>query len=220
MNRIDEKYIRRIFSQNFKTDAKILDIGCGVGENLGLLRGLGFSNVIGVDISRHMVECSNKLGYKAFLPEELIENEFDVLLFSHVIEHLGYPEIVHFLEYYFSKAKKISHIVIVTPTLHEAFFNDIDHIKPYFPDGLVMLFSESKISKQYSSNFSLTLEDVYFRKESLIPYHLRCKYSKLLFDKLFFKLLSKFYIFLKLITFGILSKVTGYSALFKLTKQT
>lgn len=219
MNRIDLRYIRKVFLEYVPIDAKILDVGCGIGANLSTLKEFGYLNVIGVDISKQMVNSSKELGHQAFLPDELIEKDFDVIFFSHVIEHLGYPDIVKFLEFYFSKAKRNAQIVIVTPTLYDAFFNDVDHIKPYFADGLMMLFSQSNISRQYSSQFELSLKDIYFRRAALTPYHVKCKYGKQFHQKLLYWLLFKGSIFLKIISFGVFSKVTGYTAIFDLNSH-
>jgi len=216
MNNIDKVNLANFFSKYVPKGSKILDIGCGIGENLSFLKYNGFQNVIGVDISPQMVNKSNELNHVAYLVSELKENDFDVLLFSHVIEHVGYPGIVEFLEFYFKRAKMGAQVVIITPVLYNAFFNDVDHIRPYLPDGLMMLFSENNISRQYSSIYSLSLKDISFRRAPLMPYHIKIKYSKKYRDKLIWVFIFQTMKVLKAISFSLLSKVTGYIAIFEL----
>ena len=194
----------------------ILDVGCGIGENLSLLKENGYKSVIGADISPDMVKISRSSGHETYLAGQVPKKDFDVLLFSHVIEHFGYPDIVDFLEEYFSMAKKKAKVIIITPTLYDAFFNDVDHIKPYYPDGLIMLFSENQISRQYSSAFSLTLMDIFYRRVPLIPYNIRIRHLERFTNRLAFRVIVYVMSILKWLSFGLVAKATGYAAIFEL----
>lgn len=66
------------------------------GDNQTLLKALGYNHVIGVDVSSDMVLVSCEAGHQAQLAGEISDKEFDVSFFSHVIEHLTYPDIVDF----------------------------------------------------------------------------------------------------------------------------
>ncbi|MCS7232154.1 MAG: class I SAM-dependent methyltransferase [Elusimicrobiota bacterium] len=44
-------------------NAKILDYGCGFGQNLIALKNLGFKNVFGVDIEKTAIEFLQREGY-------------------------------------------------------------------------------------------------------------------------------------------------------------
>jgi len=219
MHHIDRKNLKRLLQGHVAGSASILDIGCGLGDNIDLLKELGYLEVTGVDISPRMVEATRKKGHEACLPDQLEHRNFDVLLFSHVIEHLGYPEIVGFMENYFQHAKADAQVIVITPILYDAFFNDVDHIKPYYPDGLIALFSDSRISKQYQSNFTLELVDLHFRRSSLLPYNLRSKYIRTPFNRLIYAALVRAAGAAKWISFGLLSKATGYAALFRLDRH-
>ncbi|MBY0425476.1 MAG: class I SAM-dependent methyltransferase [Cytophagales bacterium] len=73
--------------------SKILDFGCGVGQTLGALIRDGFLNVMGVDVSSQAIETALKHQLPVQLissTEELLRlgDKFDVIIMSHVLEHL------------------------------------------------------------------------------------------------------------------------------------
>ena len=55
--------IRKMLT-NIPKDLSTIDIGCGAGETLELLREIGFKNSIGIDLSPHAI---NKAKYKGFI---------------------------------------------------------------------------------------------------------------------------------------------------------
>lgn len=69
---------------------KILDLGCGYGENDRFYKEKGADYVLGIDISEHMIEEANKLNkidgidYKVMPMEEInsINEKFDVVISS------------------------------------------------------------------------------------------------------------------------------------------
>lgn len=72
-------------------DAKILDVGCGVGYNLKLLNDYGFNNLYGIDPFLSGPNNNSQLKiYKTNL-ENFSEKNFDVIMFHHVFEHLDNP---------------------------------------------------------------------------------------------------------------------------------
>ena len=176
-------------------------------------------NVVGVDISREMVDLSTNRGQTAFLVEDLEIENFDVLLFSHVIEHVGYPDIKEFFEHYFRISNSNALVIIITPILYNAFFNDADHIKPYYPDGLMTLFSKRNVSRQYSSEFQLSLKDIYYRRVAITPYNVRLRFSRNIAMKGLYRLVCLVGMALKIVSVGAIAKVTGYGAIFELTSS-
>jgi SAM-dependent methyltransferase len=73
-----------------------LDVGCGVGRNLGHLDGNG----VGVDPNRAAIAEARRRGLVVFTPEEFAATEyatrarFDSLLLAHVVEHMSYDDAV------------------------------------------------------------------------------------------------------------------------------
>ncbi len=218
----DREILERLLTAYVKKDARILDVGCGVGEGLGLLKGLGYHNAAGVDISEEMVNTASEGGAEAYTLKQLagMDAEFDMMLFSHVIEHIEYRDLQAFLESYFARLKSGGKVIILSPVLYDAFFNDIDHIKPYYPAGIVNLFSARRVSRQYGSEYRLKLMDIYFRTSSLQPYNMRSRYLDDSGNRLLFKANTLFFELLRKLSFNLLSRKTGYGALFEVSKRT
>lgn len=78
-------------------EARILDAGCATGYLLGLLHGLGYENLTGIDLSAQLVQAA-----RTHLPQAITlhvqdirdflaqapDEGYDVIFFNHVIEHL------------------------------------------------------------------------------------------------------------------------------------
>jgi SAM-dependent methyltransferase len=79
-----------------KRDLRILDVGCASGTLLALLQETGFTDVQGVDPSPSAVAAARRLGQRAQVgdldtPLRSEFGSFDVVIISHVLEHLGRP---------------------------------------------------------------------------------------------------------------------------------
>ena len=218
MHEIDKKNLKKFLLKENK-DIKILDVGCGIGENIELIKSWGYLNIYGTDIAPLMVEECKLKNLNVVLDQDLTEHNFDLLLFNHVIEHIDYPNIIDFFEHYFSKIKENGKIIIVTPCLYNGFYNDIDHIKPYYPNGLLNCFSERKMSKAYYSKFNLQLLDIYFRKEVIVAFDIRSGYINKLPNKLIVNFRRMALKLLNFILLGAISKTTGYAALFPVSNE-
>jgi SAM-dependent methyltransferase len=81
---------------------RVLDIGCGAGDNAALVKArYPECDVSGITHSATEVEFARKHMSKCWvfdiecaLPDDLIDQFFDVLIFSHVLEHLRDPACV------------------------------------------------------------------------------------------------------------------------------
>ena len=88
------QWVYNTFFKNIR-DARILEIGCGEGSLLGLLR--EHNSVIGVDISESGVEKTRQKGISCYhadasnesLPFE--DNVFDIVITLETIEHVENP---------------------------------------------------------------------------------------------------------------------------------
>jgi SAM-dependent methyltransferase len=78
------------------TERRVIDVGCGTGGNLQLLRESGHE-VVGVTVSSAEARVVDLLGFHCVVCDvereipELPRESFDVLLLSHVVEHFAWP---------------------------------------------------------------------------------------------------------------------------------
>ena len=80
--------IKKIVSE----DSRILDVGCGKGELLFILREMGYRNCYGVDpfLSNDIVYENGLVVWKRTLFD--ITDEFDLIMLHHSFEHMQDPE--------------------------------------------------------------------------------------------------------------------------------
>lgn len=152
----------------------VLDVGCGNGRNLDLLNQLGFSHLTGVEKNAQLADSVRARGFDCLSPEQvqLSKRRYGLLLMSHIVEHFEYSELKNFVESYLGLLHKDGILVIVTPLFHACFYNDFDHVKPYLPMGLKMMFGESIEQIQFQSSHVLNLEKIDFFKDQLrIQFH-------------------------------------------------
>lgn len=82
---------------------KILDYGCGFGQNMKALNKNGYMSTYGVDIENSAIKSclKNNLEVKKIDPS-ILENpfdfKFDVIILSHIIEHIPKTEIIPTLQ--------------------------------------------------------------------------------------------------------------------------
>jgi SAM-dependent methyltransferase len=140
-----ESYVTR-----FDGASDVLDVGCGRGEFLDLLRGRGIT-ARGIDVNRAMVqECraqgldvsqADAVSYLAALPDDSLGG----LIAVQVVEHLEPDYLLQFLELAFHKLRTDSRIILETlnPACWLAFFEsyirDITHRWPLHPETLKYL---------------------------------------------------------------------------------
>jgi ubiquinone/menaquinone biosynthesis C-methylase UbiE len=73
-------------------ESHILDLGCGEGRGLLALKNLGFTNLVGFDISGPKIEKAKSYGLEAYEGDfhdmtNFRDGQFDYLFCSHAIEH-------------------------------------------------------------------------------------------------------------------------------------
>ena len=93
---------RFIDPENVPKDARILDLGCGPGYFLTEMRDRGYTNTLGISLSREDIEMCQRNGHATrvsdmnFLEER--DESVDFLFCRHSIEHSPFPYIT-LLEY-------------------------------------------------------------------------------------------------------------------------
>jgi len=146
-----------IYVDHFHGRANVLDVGCGRGEFLELLKEHGVQ-AYGIDSNSEMLKIAASRGLRVLKDDALRhlrgleDGSLGGLFCSQVIEHMGAAEALEFVQLAFRKMMSGSKIVIetVNPTCMLAlseFFGDPSHTKPVHPNTLrFMLESAGFIS--------------------------------------------------------------------------
>jgi len=133
----------------FASCQRVLDIGCGRGEFLELLR----EQLIpaeGIDVNASAVEICRQKGLTAHQAEALAylsteeAGAFAGIHMSHVLEHVPFPTAIQLLEACADRLQPGGVLIAETPNPHcpealQAFFLDPTHIRPLFPEALIIL---------------------------------------------------------------------------------
>jgi len=143
----------------------VVDVGCGYARHLRLMRGRGI-NAVGVDVNESIVQANRRDGLQCMTPEEFFRSAVKprVILMSHVIEHFAPRDLVEFVDKWLDRLEPGGELVIATPLESPHFYDDFDHVKPYHPEGLMMVFGGDRAQVQYWSRHRLELVDVVFRR--------------------------------------------------------
>lgn len=146
------KDIRRrqsIFQEYFTNCRNVLDIGCGRGEFLSLLKEKGIC-AKGIDINEDMilfcqkngldVQKADALAYLQSIEEETLDGVFS----SQVIEHLQPEELIGLIKLSYDKMKCGAYFVAETInplclTTYALFHVDLSHVKPVHPETMKFL---------------------------------------------------------------------------------
>lgn len=196
---------------------KILDVGCGYGRNIKLIKDeCAWRDVEGIEVNQHIVDVNRKQGFVCYTPDEFKElnRKYDCMIFSHIIEHFTPSELKSFLESYLSKLNNGGHVIIATPILWEGFYWDFDHIKMYHPIGINMVFGHNDAQVQYYSPHQLVLENIWFRKIPYMIHYKRGLYVKSFWSRIWLVIGLGYKIIFKL-SFGMIGKTTGWMALYR-----
>jgi SAM-dependent methyltransferase len=142
------------YVQEFRGATDVLDVGCGRGEFLDLLREAGIS-ARGLDVNRAMVDLCRDRGLIAEEGDALthLESLPDASLggvfAAQVVEHLPPTYLMRMLETAYHKLRPGSMIILETinPACWIAFFEsyirDPTHVQPIHPDTLKYLMQAS-----------------------------------------------------------------------------
>jgi SAM-dependent methyltransferase len=143
----DVREMLRVYLPHFETRRRVLDIGCGRGEFLSLLRDEGIS-AYGVDSDESMVGAGREAGVEVVLDDAfshlrgLEAGAVDGIFCSQVAEHLETPQLLALLELSKRALAPGGVIVMETPNpeslsiLSRFFYTDLTHVRPIHPDAL------------------------------------------------------------------------------------
>jgi O-antigen chain-terminating methyltransferase len=130
-----------------------LDIGCGRGEWLELLRESGFSKLTGADSNTIMATQCRKRGLSVVVQDcidhlaSLKKESLTVITAFHVIEHLPFEQQMRFLTESYRTLSSKGLIIFETPNpdnlivAAKNFYTDPTHLRP-IPSGLAAFLTE------------------------------------------------------------------------------
>jgi len=142
------------YVQYFKGQSNILDVGCGRGEFLDLLKENGIS-AKGLDLNPEMVEACTSRGLDATTADArsylrgVADESLGGLIAIQVVEHLQPQYLNEMLGLAFDKIRPGGRIVLETinpacwVAFFESFIRDLTHVKPIHPDTLQYLLQAS-----------------------------------------------------------------------------
>jgi len=146
----DIKQRQSIFLEHFKNCQMVLDIGCGRGEFLSLLKENGIG-AKGIDLNEDMilycqkngldVSQGNALTYLQSLKDKSLDGVFS----GQVVEHLQPDELISLVKLCYDKMKFGTYFVAetVNPTCLSvfagSFYMDLSHVKPVHPATIKFL---------------------------------------------------------------------------------
>jgi SAM-dependent methyltransferase len=140
---------QQVYLDDFRAAAPVLDIGCGRGEFLGLLRDVGV-DARGIDPDADMVDFALGEGLAveqsdaASYLESLDDGALGGIFMAQVVEHLPAPMLVRTLELCAQKLRAGGLLIAETinplsPLALRNYFADLTHAQPLVPETLALL---------------------------------------------------------------------------------
>jgi len=170
----DEEYVRknqRLYVPYFQGRENVLDIGCGRGEFLQLMKEAG-TPVRGIDLDPESVALCRAKGLDATEADlfQYLENTADASLggifCSQVVEHLPPERVAQFVKLAAAKLVREGVLAIETPNpeclaiFATHFYLDPTHTRPVPPNLLVFYFEESGFGQIEVHRLSPAVESI------------------------------------------------------------
>ena len=144
---------QEVYVADFRDAAPVLDVGCGRGEFLGLLRDAGV-DARGIDADADMVTYARGEGLQVEQADALAhleglgDGELGGIFAAQVVEHLPAPTLLRFLQLAAGKLRPGGVLVAETinplsPLALRAYFADLTHAQPLVPETLELLAKQA-----------------------------------------------------------------------------
>lgn len=193
-----ERYFRKNYLPYLPKDknARIIDLGTGLGHILFFLRRAGYKNILGVDVGDEVIEFCKKKGFPV-VKEEIVtwlknnKEPVDALILNDVLEHQTKPEMWEMIEWMRNNLKVGGVALIKVPNMGNPFMGndsrylDITHQNGFNENSLRQMLFMAKFPK-----VDVIGPDIYVTANPVV--NVVCRAIATVLDKLFF-LLFKFY---------------------------
>lgn len=148
MAKVYKKRFREYLPEN--KDALIADVACGPGHFVYFLKELGYTKVVGTDLSEEQVAAAREFGLKEVEHGDLFDylrdkkGKFDLLAANHIIEHLDKDETLEFLDTLYAALKPGGSLIIGTINTSSlmgagALSVDFTHLQGFTPISLAQV---------------------------------------------------------------------------------
>lgn len=191
---------QEVYVDDFRGQAPVLDVGCGRGELLVLLREAGIE-ARGVDADADMVGYARGEGLDveqadalAHL-ESLEDGSLGGIFAGQVVEHLPAPALVRLLELAARKLRPGGLFVAETinplsPLALRSYFADLTHAQPLVPDTLALLARQAGFREVETRYLNEPAEKLALPDDPTIAANVR-KLNELLFAPLDYAILAR-----------------------------
>ena len=123
---------------------RIIEIGCGRGELLDLLRETGVP-AVGVDVDEAMIRQCRRKGHTVEHVDALTfiraqsDSSLSAIFSAQVVEHLSYDDLIAFVQLCRAKLRSGGQLIFETVNPHaleafKTFWTDLTHQRPIFPE--------------------------------------------------------------------------------------
>jgi len=204
------------YIEKYVEHKEVLDVGCGYGRILQLLKSKKY-NALGVEINPEIVDECNRMNLPCVTVDSFMKEysskKWDAIVMFHVIEHLESDKCFEFIDSYLDCLKPGGILIIATPLLTEYFYEDFDHVKPYLPVGIQMVFGEQNAQVQYRSRNKIELIDLWYKR-----YFYRVINQRFLYfprSKLTMPIINLFSALVFKMSFSVLGKKDGWLGVFR-----
>ena len=132
---------------------RTLDVGCGIGRNLGVLP----AGSVGVDHNADAVALARSMGYDACTVQEFLDGDlavagaFDGLLLAHVVEHMGREQALSLIREYLPFVRPGGRVFLVCPQ-ERGYASDPTHV--WFAQGSDLEALVGTLGLQVERSFS------------------------------------------------------------------
>jgi len=190
---------QRVYLDDLRDAAPVLDVGCGRGELLSLLRGAGVE-ARGIDADADMVAYARGEGLDveqadalAYL-EALDEGSLGGIFCGQVVEHLPPATLVRLLELATSRLRPGGIFVAETinplsPLALRSYFADLTHAQPLVPETLALLARHAGF-REVETRFLNAPDPLTVPEDPVIAANVR-KLNEILFAPLDYAILAR-----------------------------